>query len=189
MGRLNRISAEKYPDDPALQARIKSYELAFRMQTAVPEVVRLEAETERDAAPLRDRPRRLPRVRPPVPRGPAAGRARASGSSSSSTATGGAGAWDAHEKLKENHSKLCARSTGPIAGLLQDLKRRGLLDETIVVWASEFGRTPGAQNADGRDHHPFGFPAWMAGGGIKGGRRPRRDRRARLPRRRSTATT
>ena len=82
---------------------------------------------------------------------------------------GGAGAWDAHGGLKANHMQLCAQVDQPIAGLLKDLKQRGLLDETLVVWATEFGRTPGAQGGDGRDHHPYGFSVWMAGGGIKGG--------------------
>jgi uncharacterized protein (DUF1501 family) len=83
--------------------------------------------------------------------------------------SGGAGSWDAHSALKKGHTELCAQADKPIAGLLQDLKRRGMLDDTIVVWATEFGRTPGAQGGDGRDHHPFGFCAWLAGGGIKGG--------------------
>jgi uncharacterized protein (DUF1501 family) len=82
---------------------------------------------------------------------------------------GGAGAWDSHAGLKANHEKLCGQVDRPIAGLLADLKQRGLLDETIVVWGSEFGRTPGAERGDGRDHHPYGFSAWLAGGGIKGG--------------------
>ncbi len=82
---------------------------------------------------------------------------------------GGAGAWDAHGGLKDGHSALCAQVDRPIAGLLKDLKRRGMLDDTLVVWGTEFGRTPGAQGADGRDHHPYGFSVWLAGGGIKGG--------------------
>ena len=77
--------------------------------------------------------------------------------------------WDAHSKLKENHSTRCAAVDQPIAALLDDLKQRGLLDETLVVWGTEFGRTPGAEKSDGRDHHPYGFSVWMAGGGIKGG--------------------
>jgi uncharacterized protein (DUF1501 family) len=71
--------------------------------------------------------------------------------------------------LKKNHEKLSAQVDKPIAGLLKDLKQRGLLDETIVVFATEFGRTPGSQSNDGRDHHPYGFSVWMAGGGIQGG--------------------
>jgi uncharacterized protein (DUF1501 family) len=77
--------------------------------------------------------------------------------------------WDAHSKLLENHSTRCKTVDKPIAGLLTDLKQRGLLDETIVVWATEFGRTPGSEKSDGRDHHPYGFSVWMAGGGIRGG--------------------
>ena len=77
--------------------------------------------------------------------------------------------WDAHSNLKKNHSGLCERVDQPIAGLLRDLKRRGLLDDTLVVWMTEFGRSPGGQGSNGRDHHPFGFSAWMAGGGLKRG--------------------
>jgi uncharacterized protein (DUF1501 family) len=82
---------------------------------------------------------------------------------------GAAGAWDAHSGLKENHTRLCAQVDLPLGGLLKDLKQRGLLDDTIVVWTTEFGRTPCAQGADGRDHHNYGFSVWMAGGGIRGG--------------------
>ena len=82
---------------------------------------------------------------------------------------GGAGAWDAHGGLKTNHSNNFRAVDKPIAGLIADLKRRGLLDSTIVLFASEFGRTPGTQGSDGRDHHIFGFSVWMAGGGIRGG--------------------
>ena len=82
---------------------------------------------------------------------------------------GGAGAWDAHGGLRANHMNNAAQVDKPIAGLLEDLKRRGLLDETIVLFASEFGRTPGTQGSDGRDHHIYGFSVWMAGGGVKGG--------------------
>src|SRR3569623_1006847 len=82
---------------------------------------------------------------------------------------GSAGSWDAHGGLKANHTGNCMAVDQPIAGLLKDLKRRGLLDETIVVFATEFGRTPGTQGSDGRDHHIYGFSIWMAGGGIRGG--------------------
>jgi uncharacterized protein (DUF1501 family) len=82
---------------------------------------------------------------------------------------GGAGAWDAHGGLKANHERNFKAVDKPIAGLLKDLKQRGLLDSTIVIFASEFGRTPGSQGSDGRDHHIYGFSVWMAGGGIKGG--------------------
>ena len=82
---------------------------------------------------------------------------------------GGAGRWDAHGGLQANHSNNALAVDKPIGGLLEDLDRRGLLDETIVVFASEFGRTPGSQGGTGRDHHIFGFSVWMAGGGIRGG--------------------
>jgi uncharacterized protein (DUF1501 family) len=81
---------------------------------------------------------------------------------------GGGGAWDAHGDIKNNHTELAAQVDLPIGGLLKDLKRRGLMDEVVVVWGTEFGRTPGAQGT-GRDHHPNAFCAWLAGAGIKGG--------------------
>jgi uncharacterized protein (DUF1501 family) len=82
----------------------------------------------------------------------------------------GAGSkWDAHSGLEKNHSGLCAATDKPIAGLIRDLRRRGLLDETLVVWGGEFGRTPMSEKGDGRDHNPYGFAMWMAGGGVKGG--------------------
>ena len=82
---------------------------------------------------------------------------------------GGAGAWDAHSGLKGNHESNFKAVDKPVAALLKDLKQRGLLDSTIVIFATEFGRTPASQGTDGRDHHPHGFSVWMAGGGIKGG--------------------
>jgi uncharacterized protein (DUF1501 family) len=82
----------------------------------------------------------------------------------------GAGSkWDAHAKIEENHSKLFRETDKPIAGLLRDLKQRGLLESTLVVWGGEFGRTPMSEKGDGRDHNPTGFTMWMAGGGVKGG--------------------
>ena len=82
----------------------------------------------------------------------------------------GAGSkWDSHAKLEENHSKLCRAMDKPVAGLLRDLKSRGLLESTLVVWGGEFGRTPMSEKGDGRDHNPTGFTMWMAGGGVKGG--------------------
>jgi uncharacterized protein (DUF1501 family) len=82
----------------------------------------------------------------------------------------GAGSrWDSHTKIEENHTRLCREMDKPVAGLLKDLKRRGLLDETLVFWGGEFGRTPMSEKGDGRDHDPYGFTMWMAGGGVKGG--------------------
>jgi hypothetical protein len=167
LGRLNTLSGIDYPDDPALRARIKSYELAFGMQTALPETIAVSAEPEETRALYgfdhdATRPfgtlclvaRRL------VERGVRFVQIFHGG--------GGGGAWDAHSGIKANHAQLSSQVDRPIAGLLMDLKRRGMLDETLVVCGTEFGRSPGAQG-DGRDHHPQGFCAWLAGGGIKGG--------------------
>lgn len=167
LGRLNRLAGIDYPDDPALRARIKAYELAFGMQTAVPEAVDIKKETnatqklyglDRDATAgfgkLCLTARRL------AERGVRFIQVFHGG--------GGGGAWDAHSAIKANHGSLSSQVDWPIAGLLRDLKQRGMLDETLVVWGTEFGRSPGAQG-DGRDHHPQGFCAWLAGGGIKGG--------------------
>jgi hypothetical protein len=168
VGRLNRLRAVEYPDDPALAARIKAYELAFRMQTSIPEVVRFEDETEAtkrlyglDQPPTREFGMQLLAARRLVERGVRFLQIQ--------HGAGGAGTWDAHGGLKANHQKNCQQVDRPIAGLLQDLKQRGMLGETIVVFATEFGRTPGTQGADGRDHHIYGFSVWLAGGGIKGG--------------------
>ena len=166
---LNRQTAERYPEDEAVRARIESYELAYRMQTAVPEVVTLADESQAtqqlygmDQPTTKPFAEQLLTARRLVERGVRFVQIYHG-------SNGGAGSWDSHKSLKANHSKLCAQVDRPIAGLLADLKQRGLLDETLVVWATEFGRTPGSQNSDGRDHHPFGFSIWMAGGGIKGG--------------------
>lgn len=169
LGRLNQLAAAEYPADPALAARIKSYELAFRMQMAVPDVVNFDGETGATQALYGlDNPttkafgQQCLAARRLVERG-------VRFIQIFHGSNGGAGAWDAHSNLKAGHSALCGQVDQPIAALIKDLKRRGLLDETLVVWGTEFGRTPGAQGADGRDHHPYGFSVWMAGGGIKGG--------------------
>lgn len=169
LGRLNQIASVKYPDDPSLRARIKSYELAARMQLSVPEVVQLSQENPEtqalyglDQDATRPFGQQCLAARRMVERGVRFVQIFHG-------SNGGAGAWDAHSDLRNGHTKLCQQVDKPIGGLLKDLKRRGLLDETLVVWATEFGRTPGAQGADGRDHHPYGFSVWLAGGGIKGG--------------------
>ncbi|MFM7250307.1 MAG: DUF1501 domain-containing protein [Planctomycetaceae bacterium] len=168
VARLGRATEVEYPDDPATRARIASYELAHRMQRSVPEVVDFSAETEEtrrlyglDLPHCRDFGMQLLAARRLVERGVRFVQIQHGG--------GGAGAWDAHGGLKANHSSLALAVDQPIGGLLEDLARRGLLDETIVLFASEFGRTPGTQGSDGRDHHPFAFSVWMAGGGIQGG--------------------
>jgi hypothetical protein len=165
---LNRLTEVEYPDDPATAARIASYELAFRMQRSVPEVLDFADETEEtkrlyglDQPACREVAAQLLAARRFVERGVRFVQIQHGG--------GGAGAWDAHGGLKANHEKNAAAVDQPIGGLLADLDRRGLLDETIVVFATEFGRTPGSQGSDGRDHHPFAFSVWLAGGGIRRG--------------------
>lgn len=167
--KLNGQAAIEYPHDAALRARIKSYELAFRMQMAVPDALRFEDETATTQAmyglgqdPTRSFGQQCLAARRLVERGVRFVQIFHG-------SNGGAGAWDAHGGLKAGHSALCAQVDQPIAALLRDLKQRGLLDETIVVWGTEFGRTPGCQGSDGRDHHPYGFSIWLAGGGIKRG--------------------
>ncbi|MBI1310323.1 DUF1501 domain-containing protein [bacterium] len=169
LNRLNRLSQVEYPSDDKLRARIKSYELAFRMQSAIPEVMDLEAETQdtQQLYGLADKEastfgRQCLAARRLVERG-------CRFVQLFHGSNGGAGAWDAHSNLQTGHARLCQQIDQPIAGLLKDLKQRGMLDDTLVVWGTEFGRTPGAQNSNGRDHHPFGFSCWMAGGGIRGG--------------------
>lgn len=168
VNRLNRLSGVKHPDDESLRARIKSYELAFRMQAAVPEVINFSDETQAtktlyglDEAKTSPFGMQLLAARRFVERGVRFIQIM--------HGDGAAGAWDAHSNLKDNHTNLAGQVDKPIAGLLRDLKQRGLLDETVVVFATEFGRTPGSQGGNGRDHHPYGFSVWMAGGGIKGG--------------------
>ena len=168
VNRLNRLNQSRYPGDAALDARIKSYELAYRMQMAVPETIDFSKESEAtknlygfDQAETRPFGEQLLAARRFVERGVRFIQIM--------HGDGAAGAWDQHSKLKAEHSRLAMQVDRPIAGLLKDLKQRGLLEETLVVFGTEFGRTPGSQGADGRDHHPYGFSVWMAGGGIKGG--------------------
>lgn len=166
--RLNELRGIEYPGDPAVAARIAAYELAYRMQTSVPDIVdfsRESAETRAlygmDLPHCREFGTQLLAARRLVERGVRFIQIQHGG--------GGAGAWDAHSGLKANHEGLSRAVDQPIGGLLTDLDRRGLLDETLVVFATEFGRTPGSQGSDGRDHHIFGFSVWMAGGGLKRG--------------------
>ena len=168
INRLNKLTASDYPDDAALEARIKSYELAFRMQTAVPAVINFTKESEAtqklygfDQKQTRPFGEQLLAARRFVERGVRFIQIQ--------HGDGAAGAWDQHSRLKAGHSKLSMQVDRPVAGLIRDLKQRGLFDETLLVFATEFGRTPGSQQSDGRDHHPYGFSILMAGGGLKGG--------------------
>jgi hypothetical protein len=169
---LDRLAAAEYPEDDQLAARIKSYELAFRMQMAVPEALDLNRETAKT--------HRLYGIDDPKTavygrRCLAARRLAERGVRFTLLYLSDFGEWDAHNDLKGNHALSCGRTDKPIAGLLKDLKRRGLAEEPLVVCATEFGRTPGLEARPdlkmptGRDHHPHGFTVWFAGAGIKGG--------------------
>ena len=170
IGRLNELTAVEYPEDQQLRARIRAYELAFRMQAAVPEAVDFAQETEAttklyglDNDATRVAGQRLLGARRMVERGVRFVQVFPSGY----------GTWDSHQKLKVNHTRLCASVDQPVAGLIQDLKQRGLMDQVTVVFCTEFGRTPGLElrggGTDGRDHHPNGFTVWLAGAGLKRG--------------------
>lgn len=174
---VNRAHADRNPQDAALMARVKAYELAAKMQTSIPAVSRFSDESlttqqaygihEKQTADMGRRcllGRRLleqgVRFVQLFSGGPIAGSPRAS--------------WDAHENVKENHTVEAGRIDKPVAALLRDLKQRGMLDDTLVLFTTEFGRTPFAQSAanqvgPGRDHNRYGFSCWMAGAGLKPG--------------------
>ena len=165
---LNKLHAGQRPDDERLEARIASFELAYRMQSEAPEAFDLKRESEetnklygldREHTAIFGKQCLL--ARRLVERGVRYVQLYHT--------TGGFQPWDQHGDLKGGHTKNAAATDVPIAGLLQDLKSRGLLDETLVIWGGEFGRTPAAQGSDGRDHHPYGFSMWLAGGGVNGG--------------------
>lgn len=170
IGQLNELSAVEYPSDQELRARIRAYELAFRMQSSVPEAIDFSTENaatrqlyglDNEATKLAGQ--RLLAARRLVERGVRFVQVFPSAY----------GVWDSHQKLKDNHTRLCATVDLPVAGLIQDLKQRGLLDDVVVVFCTEFGRTPGmeqrAGGKDGRDHHPHGFTVWLAGAGLRQG--------------------
>jgi hypothetical protein len=163
---LNRRHHASRREDSDLEARIASYELAYRMQSSAPEAVDLSresAETKKlygmDDKATERVGRNCLLARRLVERGVRFVQLY-SGSGSK---------WDAHSNVEGNHGRYCQESDRPIAGLLQDLKRRGLLDSTLVIWGGEFGRTPMSESGNGRDHNPWGFTVWLAGGGVKGG--------------------
>jgi hypothetical protein len=163
---LNRADLAGKEDDTELAARISAYELAFRMQSHARDVVDTGAESEAtrklyglDRAVTREFGLRCLLARRMVERGVRFVQLYC----------GDTNGWDGHSDMKGNHGKLAAASDRPVAGLLKDLKARGLLESTLVVWGGEFGRTPMSEGSDGRDHNPHGFAMWMAGGGVKGG--------------------
>jgi hypothetical protein len=165
---LNRSAPD--PRDEELEARIGAYDLAFRMQTQAPEVFDLSSETQATLdlygvgkQPTDDYGRRCLLARRLVEKGVRF---------TVVVSGGGTGnlQWDAHKDIEENHLRMARQTDQPVAALLTDLKRRGLLDSTLVLWGGEFGRSPEAQDGKGRDHHNLGFTMWMAGGGVHGGR-------------------
>jgi len=163
----NREHLARVGNDPRLEARISAFEMSFRMQTEAPQVLDLARESEATqkaygvgqeptdeyarqcllARRLLEAGVRFVQVNYSYPRN----------------------YWDAHGDLRNNHSSNAKKVDQPIAALLRDLKQRGLFDDTLVIFGTEFGRTPAAQGTDGRDHHPHAFSVWLAGGGIKGG--------------------
>ena len=163
---LNRSHAARFPRQTELSARLTSYELAFRMQSAAPTAVDLAGESEAtqklyglDQKETAQMGRLCLLSRRLVERGVRFVQIY----------HGAGSKWDSHAGMERNHSALCASMDLPVAGLLRDLKSRGMLDETLVVWGGEFGRTPMSEKGDGRDHNPTGFSMWFAGGGVKGG--------------------
>lgn len=164
---LNQATAD--PDDAEFAARINTYDLAFRMQSEAPAILDLSGEPQSTldrygvgVEPTHDYGRRCLLARRLVEHGVRF---------VCVVSGGGPGnlQWDAHNDIEENHLRKAAETDKPVAGLLQDLKQRGLLDSTLVLWGGEFGRSPEAQSGKGRDHHNLGFTMWMAGGGIRGG--------------------
>jgi hypothetical protein len=161
--------AEMKPGDAELEARIAAYDLAFKMQTEAPEAfdIAKESDAMRELYGIGkketdDYGRRCLLARRLVERGVRF---------VTVVAGGGPGnmQWDAHSNIEENHIRMAGHTDQPVAALIKDLKQRGLLDSTLVVWGGEFGRSPESEGTEGRDHHNLGFTMWMAGGGIKGG--------------------
>ncbi len=161
MQRLNAMQAERRGADPLLDARVASMEMAFRMQTAAQEAFDVNQETTR----TRDLYGRSVFANNCL----LARRLVERGVRAVQIYSGASQPWDTHGNNDAQHRQLALGSDQAIAGLLHDLKQRGLLDETIVLWGGEFGRTPASQGGDGRDHNHWGFSLWVAGGGFKGG--------------------
>ena len=166
INRLNRENLAPSEADSELAARIAAYELAFRMQKHAPEVVDISKETAatKQLYGLDDKVTADFGLRCLLAR-----RMIESGVRFVQLYCGDTNGWDGHSDIEANHTKLCAQSDRPVAALLKDLKSRGLLESTLVVWGGEFGRTPMSEGSNGRDHNPHGFSMWLAGGGVKGG--------------------
>jgi hypothetical protein len=170
--RLNELHRKQREEDSQLNARIASFELAFRMQTEAPEAFDVERESSatKQLYGLNEKTteifgKQCLLARRLVERGVRCVQVYHTTTAKRSSCQ----LWDQHGGLKTELPANCAATDGPIAGLLTDLKARGLLKDTLVLWGGEFGRTPTAEGSDGREHHPFGFSMWLAGGGVKGG--------------------
>jgi hypothetical protein len=170
---LNRDHLAQRDGDDLLAARIEAYELAFRMQSTAPELVAIEQETaETHALYGLDQPR----TREFGQRCLLARRMIQRGVRFVQVYSGDTNGWDAHNDVLQNHSQLCGATDKPIAGLLTDLRRSGLWDDTLVIWGGEFGRMPMSESGTGRDHNPWGYTLWLAGGGVKVGLRAVEDK-------------
>ncbi|QDT56515.1 hypothetical protein Pan44_45700 [Caulifigura coniformis] len=166
---VRRMNADHFADrseDSELAARINSYELAFRMQTAAPELVDLAGETAAtlEMYGINDRQTRQFGTRCLLAR-----RLIERGVRFVQLYSGDTNGWDAHKDVMENHTMMCGRTDKPVTALMTDLKQRGLMDDTLVIWGGEFGRMPMSEQGTGRDHNPWGFTTVFAGAGVKGG--------------------
>jgi hypothetical protein len=166
INRVNQQHLEQRDFDTTLQARINSYELAFRMQRTAPDLVDLSQETEAtqqayglDRSETKEFGTRCLLARRMIERGVRFVQLY----------SGDTNGWDAHSDVDKNHSEYCLRTDQPVAALLADLKQRGLLEDTLVIWGGEFGRMPMSEQGTGRDHNPWGYTVWLAGAGVKGG--------------------
>jgi hypothetical protein len=165
--RWNAQHLAAHDDDDELSARIASYELAFRMQSAAPELVDLSQESSTilelygaDREPTREFGTRCLLARRMIERGVRFVQVY----------SGDTNGWDAHNDVAKNHGDYCQRTDKPVAGLLRDLRQRGLLEDTLVIWGGEFGRMPMSEQGTGRDHNPWGYSVWLAGAKLRGGR-------------------
>jgi uncharacterized protein (DUF1501 family) len=164
--KLNREHLAERDNDDELSARIKAYELAFRMQAAAPDLVNLKDESDQtlslyglDQKETREFGQRCLLARRMIERGVRFVQVY----------SGDTNGWDAHNDVLKNHGQYCQATDLPVAGLLTDLKRRGLWNDTLVIWGGEFGRMPMSEQGTGRDHNPWGYSVWLAGGGVKAG--------------------
>jgi uncharacterized protein (DUF1501 family) len=166
VNKLNEEHLKQRAGDSELAARISSYELAYRMQSHAADVVDVSKESPamRKLYGLDEKETGEFGLRCLLAR-----RMVECGVRFVQLYCGDTNGWDGHQNIEGNHGKLARESDLPIAGLLTDLKQRGLLDSTLVIWGGEFGRTPMSEGSDGRDHNPHGFTMWLAGGGVKGG--------------------